>query len=192
MAPIYIYMKFRLFIYIHLVDEGTENSALWSFVKHPHLFSDQPAVATQIEFIYSFDEFRSDRARGRAWIRLVCEKKQLAILLEYAIDHHMDIIETLYEPYAFLRDETCAYGMIAHLMGLNSMDIPFFMNHYYKRVSSLSPSSTSHPPYDDDNDITLRFGKKSLTTTSPIPSRHRFTSSRSLSNSPSLSSSTNL
>jgi hypothetical protein len=193
---------------IRFVDEGTKTCALWSFVNHPHLFADQPSVATQIEFIYNLDEFRSDRARGRAWIRLACEKKQLATLFEHTIDHHMDVIETLYEPYAFLRDEICAYGMIAHLMGLNSMDIPFFMNHYYyydgnddahKRLppsSSLS-STSSHRPSCDDDDATSRVVKQSLATattttaTSPTPSKYRFSnsSSRSLSNSPSLSSS---
>jgi hypothetical protein len=114
-------------------------------VIHPQLRSDQLVATTQyIDEISHIRKLSSDIHRSRAWICMSCEKKTLAAFLEHVFDHYRDIIETLYEPHAFLRDETCAHGMIANLMGLNAIDMPLFTFYYrnYKipNFSNESPS----------------------------------------------------
>lgn len=106
------------------------SSALWSFLEVAVARSElDHSVAEDIRRVGAMPFLRTDIGRGRAWLRLVIEKKTLSRDLE-ALLGDLPVASELYKNYAFLRQDEHRQQLLSHLLSLTTVDFSCFSANY--------------------------------------------------------------
>jgi len=106
------------------------SSALWTFLEAAVARPELPAtVAEDVRRVRDMAFLRTDIGRGRAWVRLVVEKKTLSRDLE-ALLCGLPVAADLYKNYAFLRQDEHVQQLLSHLLALTTVDFACFSANY--------------------------------------------------------------
>eukprot|EP00056_Hartaetosiga_gracilis_P008553 m.122267 g.122267 ORF g.122267 m.122267 type:complete len:1192 (-) comp12936_c0_seq8:116-3691(-) len=115
-------------------------SSLWHFLRCcvktgtlPHQVSKCISTVSEMEFV------QSDVGLGRAWIRLLLERKELSQHLELCFRSGTVILD-LYKSYAFLQHEELRTQVVSYLLSLTTIPFSCFTDNYPPVFMSYSIS----------------------------------------------------